>query len=279
MSAVRTALFALSLITLHTTSTRPACAQDATPQAARDTSAAAPEPAAHDEEARALFAAGRAAFAEGRYDEALTRFVRAHELSGRPQLLYNIGVSADRLRRDEDALRAFRAYVEAVPEADNHAEIVARIAILERELAARTSASTPTSAVPAATARARLARRAPLPDAEDPRRRAHDETGLHLAVAGGVTTGLALVSAAIAGGLALSLDTRLTAECGTACPEARLDELFTLTVITDASFGLAFVGATLFAIGLGLELGGEGGVEVAIAPTPGGVTLAMAGAL
>ena len=147
MSAVRTALFALSLITLHTTSTRPACAQDATPQAARDTSAAAPEPAAHDEEARALFAAGRAAFAEGRYDEALTRFVRAHELSGRPQLLYNIGVSADRLRRDEDALRAFRAYVEAVPEADNHAEIVARIAILERELAARTSASTPTSAV------------------------------------------------------------------------------------------------------------------------------------
>lgn len=275
MSAVRTAPFALSLLALLTLSTLHV--QEV--QAQR-----ADEAPTHDEEARALFAAGRAAFAEGRYDEALTRFVRAHELSGRPQLLYNIGVSADRLRRDEAALRAFRAYVEAVPDAENRAEIVARIEILERELAARTGPPTPTvqasAGLAAAPTRPPRTRRAPLPDTEDPRRRSHDTTGLDLAVAGGVTTGLALVSAAIAGGLALSLDARLTNECGAACPEPRLDELFTLTVITDASFGVALAGATLFAIGLGLELdGGSSAVELAIAPTPQGGVIVIGGSL
>jgi tetratricopeptide (TPR) repeat protein len=54
----------------------------------------------HDEEARALFQAGRRAFADARYEDALDRFRSAYELSHRPELLYNIGHAADRLRRD-----------------------------------------------------------------------------------------------------------------------------------------------------------------------------------
>lgn len=89
-----------------------------------------------DEEARSLFAAGRTAFEAGRFESALERFREAYELSGRAALLYNIGTAADRLRRDAEALEAFRAYVAAEPDASNRGEVEARIAVLERAVAA-----------------------------------------------------------------------------------------------------------------------------------------------
>jgi tetratricopeptide (TPR) repeat protein len=92
--------------------------------------------AGRDEEARSLFEAGRTAFAAGRFESALARFREAYELSGRTALLYNIGTAADRLRRDAEALEAFRAYVAAEPGAENRGEVEARIAVLERAVAA-----------------------------------------------------------------------------------------------------------------------------------------------
>ncbi|MCZ7681037.1 MAG: tetratricopeptide repeat protein [Sandaracinaceae bacterium] len=92
---------------------------------------------AEQEEARGLFEAGTAAFAAGRYESALDHFERAYELTGLPELLYNIAQSADRLRRDERALEAFRAYLEATPAAEDRAAVEARIAALERTLAER----------------------------------------------------------------------------------------------------------------------------------------------
>lgn len=89
-----------------------------------------------DDEARSLFEAGRTAFAAGRFESALARFREAYELSGRAALLYNIGTAADRLRRDAEALEAFRAYVAAEPDAENRAEVESRIAVLERAIAA-----------------------------------------------------------------------------------------------------------------------------------------------
>jgi hypothetical protein len=91
--------------------------------------------AARDEEARALFEAGRVAFDNGRFEDALGHFRRAHELSGRPQLLYNIGAAADKLRLDEQTLEAFRAYLAGVPDARNRAEVEARVAVLEQAVA------------------------------------------------------------------------------------------------------------------------------------------------
>ena len=73
-----------------------------------------PELSAEEREARARFDAGQIAYEAGRFDDALEDFRRAHELSGRAQLLYNIGLAADRLRQDETALDAYRRFVEAL---------------------------------------------------------------------------------------------------------------------------------------------------------------------
>src|SRR5688572_21936087 len=92
-----------------------------------------------DEEARGNFEAGRAAFAAARYDDALPYFERAYELSGRAELLYNIGIRHDRLGHDAEALAAFEGYLAALPEAANRAEVERRIATA-RERTARAAA-------------------------------------------------------------------------------------------------------------------------------------------
>jgi len=96
--------------------------------------AVAQESTALDEEARALYQAGRVAFDDGRFDDALEYFERAHELSGRPQLLFNIGSAADRLRRNAMALENFEAYLEALPDAENRRSVEARIQLLQEAL-------------------------------------------------------------------------------------------------------------------------------------------------
>jgi len=67
-------------------------------------------------EALALLNAGAVSYAEGRYAEALASFERAEALSRRSELLYNIGLSADRLRAEGRALLAFEAFVAAFPD-------------------------------------------------------------------------------------------------------------------------------------------------------------------
>ena len=68
----------------------------------------------------------------GDYDDALRFFEDAHARSHRPQLLYNIGQAADRLRNDQKALTAFKAYLAALPDAENREEVENRIRALER---------------------------------------------------------------------------------------------------------------------------------------------------
>jgi len=84
----------------------------ATPAAAQIRTA---ETSGLDQEARALFDAASVAFEEGRYENALEYFQRSYALSRRPQLLYNIGVTAERLRLDREALEAFRSFLELAP--------------------------------------------------------------------------------------------------------------------------------------------------------------------
>lgn len=90
-----------------------------------------------DAEARALYSAGEIAYAEGRYESALGYFQRAHELSARPALLFNIGSAAERVRQDDVALDAFERYLRDVPEAANRSVVEARIQILRTAIAER----------------------------------------------------------------------------------------------------------------------------------------------
>jgi tetratricopeptide (TPR) repeat protein len=102
-----------------------------------------PEPGANEVEGRSHFEAGRLAFSEGRYGAALEEFKRAYELTQRPALLYDIGTSADRLRRDQEALDAFDLYLVKEPNPDNLAEIQGRIAVLREAVTQHANAAVP----------------------------------------------------------------------------------------------------------------------------------------
>ena len=70
---------------------------------------------ADDAAARKHFEQGRAAFEETDWEQALQHFRDAYRLSHRPQLQYNIGVTADRLQRDEEAPKDPQVCVPVVP--------------------------------------------------------------------------------------------------------------------------------------------------------------------
>jgi tetratricopeptide (TPR) repeat protein len=111
---------------------------------------ASAQPTTDDEtEARALFTAGQSAFDRGYYERAVDSFRRAHALTGRPELLYNIGLAADRARMDADAIEAYEGFVAALPD-HAQAEMVRRR--LETIRRAQDHGSAPATGVAASAA-------------------------------------------------------------------------------------------------------------------------------
>jgi tetratricopeptide (TPR) repeat protein len=111
--------------------------------------------------AKSAFEQGREAFDAGRYDEAIERFERAYELSGRPELLFNVGLAADRLREDERALSAFERYLEQAVDPLHREQVEQRVAALrsararaEQRERARARAAALNAPTPKQTARA-----------------------------------------------------------------------------------------------------------------------------
>lgn len=93
-------------------------------------SAQPPPRDAQDAEARGLFDAGNAAFEDGRFADALGYFQRAHELSGRPELLFNLAATLERLRRDAEAIAFYERYLAEIPTATNRRFVESRLALL-----------------------------------------------------------------------------------------------------------------------------------------------------
>lgn len=89
---------------------------------------------ADDAAAREHFVLGRAAYRGADYEAALGHFRQAYELSGRSQLLYNVGISANRLGRNEEALGAFEKYLEDTKDPSRDQEVRERIAFLRLAL-------------------------------------------------------------------------------------------------------------------------------------------------
>lgn len=83
-----------------------------------------------DRAAREMFEAGREAFEAGHYAEALEHFEHAHMASGRAELLFDIGLAADRLREDDRALRAFERYLDEAVDPVHREQVAARVAAL-----------------------------------------------------------------------------------------------------------------------------------------------------
>jgi len=162
------------------------------------TATAAAQDAMADEQARAHFNTGSVAFSAGRFADALDEFKKSYALSHRPVLLYNVGVAADRLRRDQEALEAFDQYLREVPQAPERAEVEARIVVLRGAVDQTNDTSTITTAAPVQVPASTAEVREPVPAATD--RESHPSVGQWIvlggsgvvAVTGGVLLGLAL---------------------------------------------------------------------------------------
>lgn len=98
--------------------------------------------------ARRLYEVGEAAFAEGEYEVALDLLRSAYELSPRPALLYNMGICADRLRRDSEAITYYSQYLERFPSAPNRADVEARVRALRQATVGAEPADVPTVPAP-----------------------------------------------------------------------------------------------------------------------------------
>lgn len=90
-----------------------------------------------DAAAREYFERGRSAFEEADYESSLVYFRHAYGLSGRSQLQYNIGVAADRLQREEEALDAFEQYLRDTENPAREAEVRKRVTALRKSIAER----------------------------------------------------------------------------------------------------------------------------------------------
>ena len=90
-----------------------------------------------DAAGREYFERGRVAFEQADYEGALVYFRHAYRLSHRGELQYNIGVAADRLQREEEALEAFEHYLEESQNAAREPEVQERIIALRQSIAER----------------------------------------------------------------------------------------------------------------------------------------------
>jgi tetratricopeptide (TPR) repeat protein len=88
-------------------------------------------------EAKKAFAVGTRSYADGEFKTALASFWRAYELTGSPDLLYNIATVSDRMRRDEEALEAYEGYLEARPKSVDREHVASRIDVLRAAIEAR----------------------------------------------------------------------------------------------------------------------------------------------
>jgi tetratricopeptide (TPR) repeat protein len=129
--------------------------------------------AADGERARTLFHDGERRYDQGDYVGALEQFQEARRLRPAAELDYDIARCWDRLGRIDDAIREYRHYLSASPNAPNAAVVQARLAALEEQRGALTG--------PQEAAAERASRR---------RRIAPIAVGAAAAVVGLVATGL-----------------------------------------------------------------------------------------
>lgn len=88
-------------------------------------------------QAKRAFNDGTEAYTAGDFQTALERFQRAYELTGSPDLLYNIATVSDRMRLDERALEAYEGYLEARPKSADREHVESRIEVLRDAIETR----------------------------------------------------------------------------------------------------------------------------------------------
>lgn len=94
-----------------------------------------------DQQARGHFRLGRELYGQGRFREAAQEFEVAYGMSGRSQLLFNVYLAYRDAQDTQNAARALRGYLSAVPDAPDREHLTARLAALDAELKAEAEAA------------------------------------------------------------------------------------------------------------------------------------------
>jgi tetratricopeptide (TPR) repeat protein len=105
-----------------------------------------------DAAARSAFEAGRQAYDHGAFGEAVTLFERAHALSPKPELLFNIGRAADADGQSAHAISLYSAYLDAFPAAENRDFVLARLEKMRALESLRSASAAPVAPLPTVAA-------------------------------------------------------------------------------------------------------------------------------
>jgi hypothetical protein len=89
--------------------------------------------------AKQRFQEGRQLYQSEKYIEAARTFKEAYDLSGRGELLYNIGRAYEKAGRLQKAENFYQQYLEKEPNASNANQVVQKIITLQEKIAARMS--------------------------------------------------------------------------------------------------------------------------------------------
>lgn len=248
------------------------------PEAGQQVPGDAEETALTEEElerARNHFMAGTAYYEDGRWQDAAREFQEAYRITGHPDVLYNLGQAHDRMDRREEAVEAYRGYLDRAEAPPDRERVERRIRELEQLMgAAEEDGLPPVSSQPT-----------PAPPATPPGP-APEEVGFGpwpwVAIG---AAGAMAVTAAITGGLALSRHGQLEDDCGPdgrSCPPGSQDDIDAgnalatwSTVLTIGAVLAAGAGVTLLIIdaqGGGEEAPPVAQVELLPGPTPAGAT-------
>ena len=141
--------------------------------------------------AKSLYSEGRDRYLRGNWGGAIVAFEYSYELSGDPNLLYNISLCYDRLSAFEQAIEYLKYYRELAPPAE-HPDIDAQIGSLERRLQAQRAKGQPVAARPLSEPGLGQAPPDPATVPEPPKGpRVMTPALISLAVVGGVSFGVA----------------------------------------------------------------------------------------
>ena len=228
------------------------------------------------EEARRAFDSAREAYEGGRFEEALEGFERSFELTGSPEILFNIGTVADRLRRDRLALDAYERYLEARPDSADAENVGARIRALRQALAEPDPVETPDE--PAESGEADAPAGAGPTDRVDGEGESAGRLWTWVAAGGAVAFGAATALLWLdAQAIHEDLEARCSAE---GCTEAQVDDSGgpLRQTLGNVAFGLSLASLATAAILFFAEGGGSSGEEssggvVAFTVGPQSVTL------
>jgi tetratricopeptide (TPR) repeat protein len=225
------------------------------------------------DEVRQLVAQAREDYARGKDREALAGFDAAYKRSRRAELLYNIGVVADRMREDRRAARAYDMFVAALPDAPEAAVAQVRSDALHSAMAERERAGEQASFRHEAPAPP------PVPDLVKPR--VYLVTGPVL-IAASVVTLVVLANKKSEYDECLDTPEMSLRPCGNK-DEVRSDR----TLVLVGMGGMAAVAATgaIFTIAGGVQLARRkralehalGGMVPSLAASPTGATLTLSG--